>query len=245
MIKDSMRLAVCILHYGESALTARLHGQFLEADPDSRQDMYVLDNAAPESYPDSWTRLPENLFWGGAFAWALDRFEAEGYTHLWFCNNDMIFVSEPPYISRAAARLQQLERQGRVGLYSPSATRNPYHAQMIRVPGAACRRAMYIDGIAPLVSLACVKAIGGLDIADNPYGYGADVWLSLRAARAGWGVWVDHALVLRHKYHAAAGRENGFFALAAAAEDAYMAERLGPDWRNTLADMQLARERMQ
>ncbi|MDR3073754.1 MAG: hypothetical protein LBV01_03375 [Deltaproteobacteria bacterium] len=237
-----MRLAVCILHYGESARTSRLHRQLLDADPDSRKDVYVLDNAAPEPYPDAWLRLPENRFWGGAFAWALERFAAEGYSHLWFCNNDLVFVSDPPYIARATARFRWLEKRGRVGVYSPSVTVNPYHRQMTHVPGAECRPVMYVDGIAPLVSLECLEAIGGLDCGDNPYGYGADVWLSLRAGRAGWGIWVDHALVLRHKYHAAAGRETAFLALAAKAEDAYMAERLGPDWRKTLAGMQDTRE---
>jgi len=239
-----MRLAVCILHYGKEDLTARLHRQFLDADPGEAGNVFVLDNASPEAYPHAWTRLPENRFWGGAFAWALDAFGAMGYTHLWFCNNDVVFVSNPPYISRAKTRMRRLEKQGGAGLYSPSATSNPYHRQMACRQDAECRKAMYIDGIAPIVALECVKDVGGLDLGENPYGYGVDVWLSYRAAKAGWGVWVDHALVLRHKYHAAAREQTGFMAVAAKAEKAYMTKRLGPAWRETLAAMQTTQEVM-
>lgn len=240
-----MRLAVCILHYGKPELTAQLHKQFLESDPGEEDNIFVLDNAAPDPYPGAWKRLPENLFWGGAFAWALDAFAAEGYTHLWFCNNDITFVSEPPYCLRAMVRIKWLEKRGKVGIYSPCATTNPYHAHMVRAPGAECRKALYVDGIAPLVNLACVRKIGGLDLDGNPYGYGVDVWLSYRAARAGWGVWIDHTIVMRHKYHAAAADESGFLARAAEAERAYMAQRFGPNWREIIHDMQTTQDGMQ
>jgi len=231
-----MRLAVCILHYGKSDLTAKLHHQFLASDPD--KSIFVLDNASPEPYPKAWKRLDENLFWAGALNFALGAFDREGYTHLWFCNNDMLFVSEPPYCTRALARMERLEQQSRVGLYSPSVTQNPYHRHMTAVPGATCRKAAYVDGIAPIINLACVKDIGGLDYEDNPLGYGVDVWLSLRASRQGWGVWVDHALVVRHKYHTAAGEKAGFLSRPAEVENAYMIERLGQNWRKVLLELQ-------
>lgn len=237
-----MRIAVCILHYGKADITRRLHRQFLDSSPGLSGDIFVLDNASPEPYPDAWQRLDENLYWGGALAWALDAFARDGYTHLWFCNNDMVFVSDPPFLARASTRLGWLEKRGRVGLYSPSATLNPYHRQMIAVPGGGCRKVAYIDGIAPVISLACARGTGGLDLGENPYGYGVDVWLSLRASRAGWGVWVDDALVIRHKYHETARIEYGFLARAARAEEEYMTERLGSGWRETLAAMQTIRE---
>ena len=233
-----MRLAVCILHYGSPDTTSRLHRQLLEAEPERAGDILVLDNAAPLPYPDAWIRLPHNRYWAGAFAWALDELESTGYTHVWFCNNDMVFVSPSPYMSRAEGRWSWLERRGRVGMLSPSVTTNPYHAQMKHVPGGECREAAYIDGIAPLVSLDCVRALGGLDCADNIFGYGVDVWLSCRAARAGWGVWVDHSLVVRHQYHTAAKQDHAFLSRAAVAEDAYLGKRLGPGWRETLKGLQ-------
>ncbi len=233
-----MRLAVCILHYGDPALAARLHAQFVRADPETAGDVLVLDNAAPQPYPDPWRRLRHNVYWAGALAWSLDALDAEGYTHVWFCNNDVELVSAPPYMSRAAARWGWLERRGRVGMVSPAATSNPYHGQMVHVPGAECRRAPYVDGIAPIISLECARALGGLDCRDNPYGYGVDVWLSLRASRSGWGVWVDHGLVMRHRYHTTANGEPGFMPRAAAAEHIYMSARLGPDWKRTLAALQ-------
>ncbi|CAK7032861.1 MAG: hypothetical protein DELT_00433 [Desulfovibrio sp.] len=240
-----MRLAVCILHYGKNALTANLHGQFLKADPASCGDIFVLDNASPEPYEAAWKRLDENMYWGGAFEWAVNAFEAEGYTHVWFCNNDITFVSSAPYYQRALTRIAWLEKNGRVGVYSPSATSNPYHPQMITRPGEQCAKTMYVDGIAPVVSLACVRAMGGLDLGENPYGYGVDIWLSYRAAREGWGVWVDHTLVLRHKYHATAKEQPGFLAIAADAENRYMSERFGPKWREIVTAMQTMQERIQ
>ena len=233
-----MRLAVCILHYGDPARTSRLHTQFLEADPERAGDILVLDNAAPVPYAGAWTRLPENLYWAGALAWALDALAGAGYTHLWFCNNDAEFVSAPPFMHRLAARWQWLEKKGRVGIVSPAVTMNPYHAQMTLEQGAECRFARYVDGIAPVLSLECVRDIGGLDCVDNPYGYGVDIWLSLRASRAGWAVAVDHSLVMRHRYHTAAREQDGFLARAAAAEHAYLSARMGEDWREQLAVLQ-------
>lgn len=237
-----MRLAVCILHYGKSAVTAIVHRQFLQSDPDRADDIFVLDNASPEPYETAWKRLDENVYWGGAFAWAVEAFRAAGYTHLWFCNNDMVFLSPAPYCRRVCARIGWLEKQGKVGIYSPSVTANPYHPQMISRAGEECRRAAYVDGIAPVVSLECVNSLGGLDLADNVYGYGVDVWLSYRAARSGWGVWVDHTLVLRHIYHLTARERPGFLGTAAKAEDNYMAKRFGSAWRETLLAMQTMRE---
>lgn len=239
-----MNLAVCILHYGDPELTAKLYAQFAGSGvgPDGPSGgaghIHVLDNASPKPYPDAWTRLPENLFWGGAFDWAISAFREKGYTHLWFCNNDMTFVSDPPYYGHAVSRIRALEKRGGVGLYSPAATSNPYHAQMVAQTKGQCRRVEYIDGIAPVLCLDCAMDIGGLDLGQNPYGYGADVWLSLRAARQGWGVWVDDSLVLRHKYHVAARDVSGFLDRAAAAEDLYLTERIGPGWRETLKGLQ-------
>ncbi len=233
-----MRLAVCILHYGDPALAARLHAQFTRAEPALAGDVLVLDNAAPCAYPAPWKRLPSNVYWAGALAWTLDALGAEGYTHVWFCNNDAELLSAPPYMARVAARWKWLERRGRVGILSPSVTANPYYRHMAQTPGEQCRKAAYVDGIAPVLSLECVRAVGGLDCGDNPYGYGVDIWLSLRASRAGWGVWVDHTLTLRHRYHTTAGAEEGFMARAARAEHAYMSARLGPDWRDLLLSLQ-------
>ena len=233
-----MRLAVCILHYGSPEMTGRLHGQFVKGDPGHARDIHVLDNGAPEAYPDAFERLPENIFWGGALEYAAKTFADKGYTHLWFCNNDAFFLSDPPYYSRAVGRMRWLEARGRLGLYSPAASANPYHRQMVQVPGVECARVRYIDGIAPVISLACVADIGGFDLGENRFGYGVDVWLSFRAAEAAWNVWVDHALVLRHKYHATAKKEPGFLDRAALAEDAYLAARLGPGWRARLETLQ-------
>ena len=239
-----MRLAVCILHYGSAEMTQVLHRQFVEGDPGNSRDIYVLDNAAPEPYQDAFERLPENIFWGGALEYAVNTFADRGYTHLWFCNNDVFFLSDPPYYSRALGRMRWLETKGRVGLYSPAASANPYHRQMVQDPHAHCTRVRYIDGIAPVITLACVKDLGGFDMAENRFGYGVDVWFSHRAAAAGWNVWVDHSLVLRHKYHATAKNTPGFMDKAALAENTYLAERLGPGWRARLEAMQEPLERI-
>ncbi|MDD4951016.1 MAG: hypothetical protein PHV85_00575 [Desulfovibrionaceae bacterium] len=225
------RLAVVILHYGRAELTARLRDQILETDPDWSDQVLVLDNHAPQPFDRAWKRLGQNLFWAGALEYALAALGQEGFSHVWFLNNDLIFASAPPHLGRAWARLARLEAAlGPVGLYSPSALRNPYHPQMVQDPAMQYRTATLVDGIAPLLSLACVRDLGGLDLRGNPYGYGVDLFLALSASRAGWPVVVDHQVAVRHTYHSTARTVDGFMELAAAAEAAYLEKRLGPDY---------------
>ncbi len=230
-----LRLLVIILHYGRVALTRRLHEQLLHSDPAWRERILVLDNHAPEPYPGAQARTPENLYWAGGLELAVSLARERGASHLWFLNNDFVFVTDPPHIGRAWGRLQRIEKiAGRVGVYSPSATTNPYHPQMIRDPERQYRLAKYVDGIAPLFSLDCLDAIGGVDCADNRYGYGVESVLSLRASEAGWNVGVDCQCAVRHRYHSTAKEVDGFLALAAAAERSYLTRRLGPDYKARL-----------
>ncbi len=227
------RLLTVILHYGKIELTSRVHEDLKPGASDN--NLIVLDNAAPEPYPGA-QRLQENVFWGGALEKALDMAENGGFSHLWFCNNDIRFVSAGPHIPKVCGRIMQAEKiLGReVGVYSPSATANPYHAHMIRREGRDFAEAAHVDGIAPVFSLHCLERIGGLDMGDNARGYGLDAWVSLRAGRAGFAVVVDHRVTLRHIYHTTAKSIPGFMDEAARDEDAFMRERLGPDWRERL-----------
>lgn len=232
------RLLTVILHYGDPALTGRLHSQLESSDSGLTGDIRVLDNNAPEPYARAWLRTEENLFWAGALRYALERAEDEGFSHLWFLNNDMVFSSRPPVVARAWGRYRRLCRTlGPVGVYSPAALRNPYHPQMIRKEGAQYRRVRVIDGIAPLLSLDCIRETG-LDFEGNPEGYGVDVVLSHAADRAGWAVVVDHEVAVRHTYHSTAGRIPGFMARAAAAEAVYLTRHFGPDYRNVIRGLQ-------
>ena len=234
----NIRLFVVVLHYGDPALTRRVASE-LESQGTL---VHVLDNAAPLNYEgnEMIRRLPENLFWAGGFAAALNWAREDGATHLWFCNNDIGFVSKPPHAPRLIARLRRMSAKlGRKpGLYAPSVIRNPYHPQMVWRDNAAFSVVCCVDGIAPVVDLECVEALGGLDAADNPRGYGVDVWLSLRAHQAGWPVVVDHGILLRHDYHTTARSVPGFMSEAARSEDKYLAARLGPDWRERLKTLQ-------
>ena len=229
---------VVVLHYGDPALT-----QGIVSELESRHAIvHVLDNAAPLPYEGKGMlrRLPENVFWAGGFAVALDWAREDGATHLWFCNNDIRFVSEPPHVARLIARMRRLAgKLGRPpGVYAPAVSRNPYHPQMVRRENVAFSRVCCVDGIAPVVALECVEDVGGLDAADNPQGYGVDVWLSLRAHQAGWPVVVDHGMILRHEYHTTARSVPGFMPEAAWNEDRYLRSRLGPDWRESLKTWQ-------
>ncbi len=225
------RLAVIILHYGKPELTARLHRQLLASDPDWPA-LFVLDNNAPQPYPDSWERLPENRYWAGALTYTLDRLESEGFTHVWFLNNDLYFSAKPPILKTAWQRMLRMEKTlGPIGIYSPSTMHNPYHPQMVVNEQYQYRRVAYVDGIAPLISLECIRSIGGTDCADNEYGYGVDVALSLAAHQAGWPVVVDHQVCIKHIYHSTARTIDGFMEKAAQAEDAYMRRVVGDDWR--------------
>lgn len=229
------RLAVIILHYGEAALTARLHDQLKKSDPEW-PDLFVLDNCAPDPYPDAWERLDRNRYWAGALDYAARRCMDEGFSHLWFLNNDLLFQSRPPFIATAWQRLRRLDKTlGPVGIYSPSATRNPYHPQMVQAQDRQYRSAAYVDGIAPLFNLDCLDDLGGVDFQGNDYGYGVDVALSLTAHRAGWPVVIDHQVCLRHIYHTTARQVDGFLEKAGKAEDVYMRRVLGRDWREAVA----------
>lgn len=244
-------IATVILHYGDPVLAANLADSLRRADPDHAERVLVLDNAAPRPAINAWRRLSDNLFWGGALAYCLDAARDMGCTHLWFLNNDISFETRPPLAARAALRMARMGaalaarglggpsgKEGRVGVYAPAVDRNPYHPQMVRDARIQYRRVALVDGIAPLIDLDCAREVGGADCADNPRGYGVDVWLSLRAHRAGWPVVVDHQLVVRHRYHTTARSVDGFMDAAARAEHEYMTRRLGPAWRDEVARLQ-------
>ncbi len=231
-------LAVVILHYGSPELTERIHRQLLRSDPDWSGDIFVLDNAAPKGYPQAWERSSTNLHWAGALEYCLRKFSAQGYSHLWFLNNDIYFIQEKDIISRAWQRLQFARRTwGRVGVYSPAVHRNPYHPQMVCRPGAEFSLVRYVDGIAPLVAMDFWKQANGVQFGDNPYGYGVDIWFTSRALELGWRVVVDHRIVLRHIYHSTAGCIEGYLDTAAAAEDRYLKKRMGGDYREQIREM--------
>ncbi len=236
MTRDLPRALAVILHYGDPRLTRRLHEQLAPETASAGLPVLVLDNAAPEPYAGAWTRLPENRFWAGAFDFVVRTARDMGRTHLWFLNNDVIFTSRPPHFGRALGRLARCEAAlgRRVGLYSPAFEASPYHPQMVARPGGDWRLVRVMDGVAPLVSLDALEAVGGLDAADNPRGYGVDVWLAVRFHEAGWALVVDDRLTVRHRHHTAARAVPGFLEAAARAEAAYLGARLGPGYRETV-----------
>lgn len=246
---EPVRILAVVLHYGDPALAAQVQEQLAGADSGLSGRVRVYDNAAPVSYPGAWRRATDNLYWAGALEDCVSLAREEGFTHLWFLNNDIEFVSRPPFMARAAAHLWRLgERLGHdVGVWAPAVLRSPYHPQMVHREGVAFSRVAVADGIAPVYALDCIEAIGGVDAVDNPYGYGVDVWLSLRAHHAGWPVIVDHGVVVRHRHHTTARTLDGFLDTAGRAEDAYMTQRLGPAWRDAVRTMQqnIIHERIQ
>lgn len=231
-----MRLVTVILHYGPVERTAPLHRQLLAADPE--EDIRVFDNAASEAYPGAWARAESNLFWAGAFEHVMWTLAEQGASHVWFLNNDLRFVSKAPLIGRARIRLGRAERlEGPAGVYSPAATSNPYHPQMVERPDWQFSLVRYVDGIAPLVSVEYWRRAGGIDFGANPFGYGVDIWFSSRARDHGFSCVVDHQLVVRHAYHSSAREEDGFLARAAEAESAYLSDRMGLGYKDAVSAM--------
>jgi len=230
-----MNLYTVILHYGSEQLTRHLHEQLLGSDPAQRDKILVFDNSSPAPYEDPWLRAEENLYWAGALERVMGILAGKGASHVWFLNNDAIFVSKPPLIERACLRLARAEQLlGPVGVYSPAVTANPYHPQMVERPSGQFRQVRYVDGIAPLVSVEFWKRAGGVDFSGNPYGYGVDVWFSSRAQELGFACVVDHQVVIRHKYHSTAREVDGFMARAAETEAWYLSERFGPNYREKM-----------
>ncbi len=234
-----MRALAVVLHYGRSDPARNLTETLLRNDPGARGRVVVFDNASPAPYAGAWQRVPENIFWAGALELCLKTAREQGYTHLWFLNNDIRFVSPPPFLSRAEARLQRLEKlTGKtVGIWSPAVESSPYHPQMLPVPDAEAALTPLVDGIAPLINLPAVEDVGGLDAADNPRGYGVDMWLSLRLYRAGLLTLVDPLIRIRHKHQATARTIPGFMQLAARQEESFMHRRLGSGWREFLEQL--------
>ncbi len=225
---------VVILHYGDPTLTRRLQQQLFKQEEQWRPRILVLDNAAPEPYPDAWVRLPENLYWAGALAWCVDAVRELGHTHLWFLNNDLWFTPvKPLFLDMAWQRLVAMEQKSaqRLGAYAPAVVRHPYHPQMVQDPVHQIRRVLLLDGVAPLINLQALDAIGGVDYQDNPRGYGVDLWLSWCLHKAGWPLVVDHQIAIRHEHHSTAKLDPAFLPLAADYEDAYLRARMGPDWK--------------
>lgn len=230
-----MKLCTVILHYGNPLLTARLVEVLRTANPDFC-DLRVFDNAAPLSFPDAWRRAETNLYWAGALDVCLDLAEREGFSHIWFLNNDIHFLA-PPRVAAVLGRLAKLNTclERPVGLWSPALESNPYHPQMRPVACRhAVRRVRLLDCPAPVLRLEAVREAGGLDAADNPFGYGVDLWLSWRVAALGWPVLVDQDIVLRHRAHTTAKTVDGFLTRAAQTEETFCGTRFGPDWRDRL-----------
>ena len=229
--------AVVILHYGDPETTRQLQEQLQASDPDL--DVRILDNAAPQPYPDAWIRLETNIYWAGALDFVARAARDMGRTHLWFFNNDVTFVSKPPHLSRALGRLAKLETSlGPIGMASPAFVKSPYHPQMVARSGGQYRQVRVMDGVAPLIRLEALEGLGGLDFAGNPFGYGVDLILSSRLHATGWKLVLDHQVVVNHRHHTAARSVPGFLEAAARAEAAYLAKRLGPQYRQCIADWQ-------
>lgn len=224
-------LAVVVLHYGDPRRTARLVAQMQEGLAPGV--VRVLDNAAPIPFAGAWVRLSQNLFWGGALAWTVARARQEGFSHLWFLNDDLSWMTLRP-IAQAWARLGEISAAiGPVAVYSPGFTAHPYHPQMVARPGGGFRTVRFCDGVAPLLHLDFLAGCG-LHWEDNLPGYGVDVVLSARAVDLGWQVVVDHQLVARHVFHASARRDPGFLEHAARLEAAFLTRHLGPDFRERI-----------
>lgn len=219
-------------------MTRRVVTQLLELDPEA--EVLILDNAAPRPYENAWIRLEENVFWTGALDFAIQKSRKEGFTHLWFLNNDLYFTGAGPYISRVQATLKRLEQMskttGPTGVYSPAIEKNPYHPQMRPLFKASLHLVRIIDAVAPVFNLTCLEEIGGLDAEDNPLGYGVDVWICSRALEAGWNLVVDSSLSLRHLHHSSAGRIPNFLEQAAALEENYLRTRLGDNFRHKISE---------
>ena len=226
--------AVVILHYGSPETTMRLYEQLRRSDPETA--VLVLDNAAPHPFPGAWKRLDANLYWAGALAYAARAARDAGHTHLWFLNNDILFASKAPHLARALGRLGVLETVvGPVGMASPAFLKSPYHPQMVARPDGQCREVRVMDGVAPIIRLESLEAVGGVDFDGNPFGYGVDLMLSSRMHEAGWKLVVDHQIVVNHRHHTSARAVPGFLEAAAAAEAAYLASRLGSEYRERIA----------
>lgn len=235
-MNSSMNILIVILHYGETRQTTALHEQLLVQNSGHSQ-IKVLDNASPQPYAQAWQRTEQNLYWAGALDFSLNYAQQKGFSHLWFLNNDIYFLTNKNIIDYAGHRLRHIESQvGPVAIYSPAAKTNPYHPQMVFKPGGQFQIVRYVDGIAPLINVKFWTE-AGLDFSDNPYGYGVDIWFSSQAHTFGFSCVVDHQVILRHRYHSSARKVEGFLEKAATAEQRYLQHRFGMNYQSIITKM--------
>ncbi len=229
-----MKVFTVILHYGDIALTKKVANSFIAENI----EYHVLDNCAEQEYPNSWKRLEKNIYWGGALKYCLEQAKLAGADYLWFLNNDIEFIEPKNPLKKLFARINYLNKNGKLGIYTPAVLKNPYHKQVVYKRNTEFTKVKYIDGIAPLINIDCAYKVKNLDIDSNIYGYGIESYLSLEIGNLGYDVIVDHGVVLKHEYHSTAKTVDGFLSKAAEAEHKYLSQRLGDDYREKLKKMQ-------
>lgn len=237
-----MRIATIILHYGNPKLTEKVYRALCEKTSQSdivESSIFVFDNASQVPYPNAWKRSSSNLYWAGALSYCFLLVKEMGFTHLWFLNNDITFIGNGSYLAKAYASIQRIERvTGKlVGIWSPSLMYNSYHPQMCNRKDFSYSQVKLIDGVAALYNLTCLDSIGGIDALDNLYGYGVDLWISIRSDRKGWLLVVDHSMVIRHIQHGSAKNIKGFIETAAFSEEVFFRKRLGIEWKQQIESM--------
>lgn len=237
-----MRIATIILHYGDPKLTEKVYRTLCETtfcNNIVQPSIFVFDNASHIPYSNSWKRSSSNLYWAGALSYCFLLLKEMGFTHLWFLNNDITFIGNGEYLGKAYACIKRIEKvTGKlIGIWSPSMIYNSYHPQMCCRDNFSYSQVRLVDGVAALYNLTCLESIGGVDAADNLYGYGVDLWISIRANRKGWLLVVDHSMSIRHTQQATAKKIKDFIEIAACSEEAFLKKRLGTEWEKEIENM--------
>lgn len=191
---------VTIPAFGSNALThAVLPDVMAESD---LVDLLIVDNGGHyEKVADEWVITPDqNLGWAGASNLGFRTAFRRGYEFALTLNNDTRL--SPHFF----AGLLDSRLPDDVGLVAPAydgywtvQSSNYRGAVDEYEPSDYFRRVPIIDGTALMMSAKAWEVIGGLDERTfGKFGWGADIDLAIRAATAGFGVYVTERSFVHH-----------------------------------------------
>jgi GT2 family glycosyltransferase len=220
--------------YGKPDITAMaikdLHEQSFPVD------IWVVDNQGEhiEQRGEHVVRPETNLGWlGGTNAGIQAARDLRPYTHFLLLNNDVRLSSG--LVSGLLNTDADISAPCYDGFWNHQHTDYTGSAAMYK-PGRVRWRAAFVDGTCLLVTHALINSIGGLDPVFQPYGWGAEVDLGLRAHAAGMSVVVSNAAYVEHAGEATAISVHGQNYGAAARAHMYsvLNRRYGPIWEITV-----------
>jgi GT2 family glycosyltransferase len=229
-----VRAAAIMPVFGKAMLTAAALADLVAQSVPI--DIWVVDNRGDyrQTGSEQVIRPNTNLGWlGGTNAGIAAAREAGAYTHLLLVNNDVRLTGD--LVQGLLSARADLAAPTYDGFWNHQHTRAP--SGVVNYRGVGLRwRAPFVDGTCLLVTTALLDLIGCLDPVFEPYGWGAELDLGIKANQAGRRVVITDAAFVEHVGEAtAAGVHGAGYGLRARAHMyAVLNSRYGVHWDRQL-----------